>query len=117
MLHGRVGEQTRIDKLLEQAREGHGGALVLRGEPGIGKTALLEYAADHATGMRVLRTAGVEPEQDMDHAALHRAVQPILDTVSRLPAVQADALNAVFGRSRAPVADRFLVALSTLTLL
>jgi DNA-binding CsgD family transcriptional regulator len=117
MLHGRVGEQTRIDELLEQAREGRGGALVLRGEPGIGKTALLEFAAEQATGMRVLRTAGVEPEQDMDHAALHRAVQPVLDTISGLPPVQAEALDAVFGRSRAPVADRFLVALSTLTLL
>jgi DNA-binding CsgD family transcriptional regulator len=117
MLHGRAAEQTAIQALLAQAHGGDGGALVLRGEPGIGKSALLGHAAEQADGMRVLRTAGVEPEQDLGHAVLHRLLLPLLEGVAELPPAQADALDAVFGRSRAPVPDRFLVALATLTLL
>jgi DNA-binding CsgD family transcriptional regulator len=117
MLHGRAGEQAAIDVLLGQARDGAGGALVLRGEPGIGKSALLRYAAEQAHGMRVLHTAGVEPESDLGHGTMHRLLLPLLDGIGRLPPAQADALDAVFGRSRAPVPDRFLVGLATLTLL
>lgn len=116
MLHGRAKEQAAIRDLLDRARAGTGGALVLRGEPGIGKTALLDDAAA-TTGVRVLRTAGVEPEQDLGHAATHRLLRPILDDVDDLPPAQADALNTVFGRSRGPTPDRFLVALAMLTLL
>ncbi|HEY0449674.1 helix-turn-helix transcriptional regulator [Actinophytocola sp.] len=117
MLHGRAKEQAAVGALLTEARAGAGGALVLRGEPGIGKSALLDHAAAHAAGMRVLRTAGVEPELDLGHATMHRLLLPLLDGVGRLPPAQADALDAVFGRSRAPAPDRFLVALATLTLL
>jgi DNA-binding CsgD family transcriptional regulator len=116
MLHGRAGEQAAI-ALLAQARDGDGGALVLRGEPGIGKSALLGYAAEQAHGMRVLHTAGVEPESDLGHATMHRLLLPLLDGIGSLPPAQADALDAVFGRSPAPVPDRFLVGLATLTLL
>src|SRR2546421_8112302 len=117
MLHGRAKEQSAVDALLADARAGRGGALVMRGEPGIGKSALLDHAAQRADGLRVLRTAGVEPESELGHATLHRLLLPLLDGVERLPAAQADALGVVFGRSQASPPDRFLVALATLTLL
>ncbi len=117
MLYGRTAERTAIRALLAGAQHGAGGAVVLRGEPGIGKTALLAEAEQRAVGMRVLRTAGVEPESELGHAAMHRLLLPLLDAVPKLPPAQADALDAVFGRSRARPPDRFLVALATLTLL
>ncbi len=106
-----------IDALLERARAGRGGGLVLHGEPGIGKSALLEYAAGRAAGMRVLRTAGVEPESDLGYATLHRLLLPVLGSLDRLPEPQARALDVVFGQAAGPVPDRFLVALATLSLL
>ncbi len=105
-----------IRDLIARARDGAGGTLVLRGEPGIGKTALLDEATA-TSGPRVLRTAGVEPERELGHAAAHRLLRPILDRVDDLPPAQADAMNAVLGRSRGPAPDRFLVALAMLTLL
>jgi len=117
MLHGRVREQAAVDEVLTRARAGAGGALVLRGEPGIGKSALLDDAAARAAGMRVLRTAGVEPELELSNATTHRLLLPLLDGVARLPAAQAQALDVVFGRATGPAPDRFLVALATLTLL
>ncbi len=119
MLHGRVREQAALHAVLSRARAGAGGALVLRGEPGIGKSALLDdaAAAARAEGMRVLRTAGVEPELELSNATAHRLLLPLLDGVARLPAAQAQALDVVFGRATGPAPDRFLVALATLTLL
>ncbi|MPZ29151.1 MAG: AAA family ATPase [Micromonosporaceae bacterium] len=117
VLLGRVTEQAAIDSLLELARAGQGGGLVLHGEPGIGKTALLEYAAGRADGMRVLDTAGVEPEADLSYAALHRLLLPVLDRLGRIPGPQARGVEVVFGRRSGPAPEPFLVALATLSLL
>jgi DNA-binding CsgD family transcriptional regulator len=117
MLRGRETEQAAIDTFLQRARDGHGGGLVLRGEPGVGKSALLAYARGQATGMGVLATAGVEPEAELGYATLHRLLLPVLDRLDRLPEPQAGALRVVFAQRQGPVPDRFLVALATLSLL
>lgn len=123
MLLGRATERAAVRSLLDRARIGAGGSLVLSGEPGIGKSALLDDAAEQAVGMgmRVLRTAGVEPERDLGYATMHRLLHPLLTRIAELPAGQAAALDIVFGRSGAgestSAADRFLVALAMLTLL
>lgn len=116
MLRGRVHECAAIDELLCSARHGEGGGILLHGEPGIGKTALLDYAADCASDMRVLRCAGVEPERDFGYATLHQLLQPLVDWLDDLPSSQAHALKVVFGHVDGPPADRFLVALATLSL-
>ncbi|HEY1319105.1 MAG TPA: AAA family ATPase, partial [Streptosporangiaceae bacterium] len=117
MLRGRVKERAVIEALLRRARDGQGGGVVLRGEPGIGKSALLEYAAERATGMPVLRAVGVQPESELGYAALHRLLLPVMDRMDRLPEPQARALGVVFGQAVGPAPDRFLVALATLSLL
>jgi DNA-binding CsgD family transcriptional regulator len=117
MLRGRETEQAAIDTLLQRARDGHGGGLVLHGEAGMGKSALVAYARGRATGMRVLGTAGVEPESDLGHATLHRLLLPVLDRLDRLPEPQARALGVVFAQRQGSTPDRFLVALATLSLL
>src|SRR5260370_10643300 len=93
MLYGRGGEQAAIERLLQSARAGVGGALVLRGEPGIGKSALLGLAAA-AGGFSVLRAAGVEAESGLAYATLHQLLHPMLDGGGRLPAAHADPLRA-----------------------
>ncbi|MGW2151809.1 ATP-binding protein [Nonomuraea bangladeshensis] len=112
MLHGRQTELARIDQLLD----GPGGALVVRGEAGIGKTAHLEYAARRTSG-RVLRVTGVESEAELPFAALHLLLRPVLDGVTALPPQQADALLGALGLGEATQGDRFLVGLATLSLL
>src|SRR5579864_7166685 len=116
MLHGRGGEQAAIERLLQSTRAGVGGALVLRGEPGIGKSALLGLAAA-ADDFSVLRAAGVEAESGLAYATLHQLLHPVLDGAGRLPAAQADALWAAFGLREADVPGRFLVAVAVLALL
>jgi DNA-binding CsgD family transcriptional regulator len=117
MLRGRETEQAAIDSVLRRARDGHGGGLVLAGEPGIGKSALLADARQGAAGMRVLSAAGVEPEAELGYATLHRLLLPALDRLERLPEPQAHALGVVFGRRQGAVPGRFLVALAALSLL
>src|SRR5512133_2189742 len=117
MLVGREAEQRALDALLQSAREERGAALVLRGEPGIGKTALLEYAADAARDMTVLRCVGIEAEYELPFAGVHQLVRPCLDLVERLPAPQAAALRAALGLSFDAVRDRFLVSAGLLSLL
>ena len=117
MLYGRGGEQAAIERLLRSARAGVGGALVLRGEPGIGKSALLGLAAAAAGDFSVLRAAGVEAESGLAYATLHQLLHPVLDGAGRLPAAQADALRAAFGLREADVPGRFLVAVAVLALL
>ncbi|MEU6411087.1 LuxR family transcriptional regulator [Microbispora sp. NPDC046933] len=112
MLHGREAEQAEIDRLLADRT----GVLILRGEAGIGKTALLEYAASAAKG-RVLRVSGVESEAELPFAALHLLLRPMLDRIAALPDQQADALMSALGLGRAAPGDRFLVRLATLSLL
>jgi hypothetical protein len=90
--------------------------LVLRGEAGVGKTALLEHAIESASDVRLLRAVGVESEMELAFAALHQLCAPVDDFVDRLPAPQRDALEITFGVSAGAAPDRFLVALATLSL-
>ena len=89
MLYGRRKERARIAALLEDARGGHAGVLVVRGESGIGKTTLLQHAADQAGGFRLLRCTAVESEVELAFAALQQLLRPVLDQTERLPAPQA----------------------------
>ena len=114
---GRRSECETLDRLLEGARAGRSGALVLRGEPGIGKTALLEYAIDSAADLDIARAVGFESEMELAYAALHQLCAPMLDRLERLPAPQRDALGTAFGLSSGTTPDRFLVSLAVLSLL
>src|SRR5512133_1501938 len=117
MLIGRESERSAVDALLQSARDERSAALVLRGEPGIGKTALLEYAAERAHGMTVLRCVGIEGEHELPFAGMHQLVRPCLDLVERLPDPQAAALRGALGLSFDAVGDRFLVSAGLLSLL
>ncbi|WP_329565493.1 ATP-binding protein [Kitasatospora sp. NBC_01266] len=119
MLYGRAGEQAAIAGLLAGAVEGRSGALVLRGEPGIGKSALLEYAAERAgADFEVLRASGVESEADLPFAGLHLLLGPALPLLPGLPAPQRRALEAAFGLAEpGGPGDRLLGGLGTLGLL
>ncbi|MGH3208470.1 MAG: ATP-binding protein, partial [Trebonia sp.] len=116
-VHGRDAELAALDDLLGQARNGASGALVLRGDPGIGKTALLAQAAERASGFQVIRAAGVEEESGLPFAGLHLLLRPALGRLAALPDVQAEALRGALGRSTAGPPDRFLVGLAVLSLL
>jgi DNA-binding CsgD family transcriptional regulator len=116
-LLGRGGDCGALDDLVAAVRQGRSQSLVLVGEPGIGKTRLLRYAAQAADGVRTVSIAGVESELRLGFAALHRMLVPFLDRISLLPAPQRDALGSAFGLAAGPPADRFLVGLSVLTLL
>jgi len=113
----RRADRAGVDRLLASARGGVGGSLVLRGEPGTGKTALLEYAAGRAAGIRLARVAGVESEMALGFAALHQLLIPFLARLDRIPEPQRDALRTAFGLVAAPAPDLFLVSLAALTLL
>ena len=112
MLRGRRDECAVLDRLLEDARAGRSGVLVVRGEAGIGKTALLEYAVDAASDLRVLSAAGVESERELAFAALDQLCAPLLDQLDRLPGPQrealADHLRAGRGRCAGPVVRRLV---------
>lgn len=114
---GRAPEQARIDHVLTEVRAGRGGALVIRGEAGAGKTALLQYAADSAGELQVLRGVGIESETAVAFAGLHLLFHPYLDRIDALPGPQAAAMRTVFGLSDTPVRDRFLVGAATLSML
>jgi predicted ATPase len=117
VLLGRDSERGVLDRLLAAARDGHGGAIVVLGEPGIGKTALIEQAVTSAQDFRVLRTAAQEGEMELAYAAVQQLCAPGLDRLERLPEPQRDALGVVFGLSTGDPPDRLLVALAVLTLL
>jgi DNA-binding CsgD family transcriptional regulator len=115
---GRSSECEALDRLLDGARSGHSGVLVLRGEPGIGKTRLLQYAAREASGtFRIGRISGVEAERELPFAGLHQLCTPVLGRLDALPVPQANALRVALGRAAGEPPDRFLVGLATLTLL
>src|SRR4051812_30006793 len=97
LLVGREREQLTLDELLQEAREDRSAALVLRGEPGIGKTALLAYAEESAADMRVLSCTGIESEHEMPFAGMHQLLRPCLGLIDRLPPPQAAALNGALG--------------------
>src|SRR5690349_14421257 len=90
---------------------------MLRGEAGVGKSALLAYLSDRAAGWRVARADGVESEMELAYSSLHQLCTPMLDHLDQLPAPQQAALATVFGRTSGPAPDRFLVGLGALTLL
>ena len=118
-LAGRSAEREALGGLLAGAADGYSGALVLRGEAGVGKTALLEetLAAAAADGMQAARLTGVEAETQLGYAGLHRLLLPFAGRMEGLPVPQRDALRSTFGLAAGPPADRFLVALAVLTLL
>src|SRR5258708_11651590 len=116
-LSGRCAERRELDRVLEGARERRSGVLVVRGEAGIGKTALLEYAMTSASDLRVLRAVGVESEMELAYASLHQLLVPMLDGLERLLRSQGDALAVAFGLRQGPAPDRFQVGLAVLCLL
>src|SRR3954463_3829105 len=116
-LRGRRDELAMLDGLLDDARAGRSGVLVLRGEAGIGKTGLLEHVIASASEVTLLRAVGVEAEMEGPFAALHQLCAPAYGFVDRLPAPQRDALAITFGVSAGATPDRFLVALAALSLL
>src|SRR4051812_18517555 len=117
MLRGRERERAHIEALLGNAREGRSGTLVLRGDAGIGKSALLADAVGDADGMRVLRALGVESESELAFSALHELVRPILQFIEELPTVQGDALRGALALGPPGQVDRFAVYAATLGLL
>ncbi len=120
MLHGRDTELAAIAALVDGAWASRGGALVLRGQPGVGKSALLAEAAAAAEGMRLLWTQGVESEAPLAFAALHRLLRPVTSSLGRLPARQARALRTAFGEEDGVDGldvDRFAVFVGALSLL
>ena len=117
MLYGREAECTAVDALLDGARASRSGVLVVRGEPGVGKSVLLAYGSDQADGFRVLRATGIESESQLPFAGLHQLLWPVLDQIDTLHGPQAAALKAVFGLTDEGVGDRFLVYFGVLSLL
>ena len=116
-LFGRRVECGVLDGLLEQVRAGRSAVLVVRGEAGVGKTALLDYVVQEAADLRVARAVGVESEMELAFAALHQLCGPMLDRLDRLPEPQRAALGTAFGLEAGPPPDRFLVGLAVLSLL
>ena len=116
-LHGRRRECAVLDGLLDQVRGGRGTVLVMRGEAGVGKTALLEYVAGRARGCRLARVTGVQSEMELAFAGLHQLCAPMLSRMECLPVPQREALRTAFGLSAGPLPDRFLVGLAVLSLL
>ena len=118
-LLGRLAERATLEQLLDRAQTGQSGVLVMRGEAGIGKTALLEYARDtaSASGFRAEHVAGVESETQFAFAGLHQLCAPLLDRTGALPEPQQTALGVAFGMQGGTAPDRFLVGLATLHLL
>src|SRR5215469_92590 len=113
----RTAETAALQTALAAVRDGLSGVLVLRGEPGIGKTALLDWAAGQADDMQVARVAGVQAEMGMGFAGLHQLLVPFLGGLDGLPRPQRQALGSAFGLVDGPPPDRFLVGLAALTLL
>ena len=116
-LRGRAGERAVFDGLIVDIRRGESRSLVVWGEAGIGKTALLEYLVESASDLTVVRAVGVESEMELAFAGLHQLCRPMLDRLERLPAPQREALETVFGLRAGAAPDRFLVGLAVLGLL
>src|SRR5271170_2824600 len=116
MLIGRDPEQRLIEGLLKDARNGASAALVIRGEAGIGKTALLDHAAE-SSGFRTLRCAGTEAEHDLAFAGLEQLLRPVRTLLEGLPGPQGSALQSALGIGGDAVEDRLLLGLATLNLL
>jgi DNA-binding CsgD family transcriptional regulator len=116
-LRGRASEVRTLAEFIETVRAGESRVLVVRGEPGVGKTALLDHLAGQASGFRLARAVGVQSEIELAFAGLHQLCAPMLSQLARLPAPQREALHTAFGLSIGPAPDRFLVGLAVLSLL
>jgi DNA-binding CsgD family transcriptional regulator len=116
-LTDRLSERGVLDRFVAGLRTGEGQALVVSGEPGVGKTVLLDYLAGRASGCRVARAVGVQSEMELAFAGLHQLCAPMLDHTESLPGPQREALQTAFGLSAGPAPDRFLVGLAVLGLL
>src|ERR1700693_2526683 len=113
---GRTGERETLDRLLANVREGRSQVMVIRGEAGVGKTALLRYVAQQATGFRSARIDGVESEMERPFAGLHQLCTPMFARLVAIPQPQQAALRVAFGVSAGDPPDRFLLSLATLNL-
>jgi DNA-binding CsgD family transcriptional regulator len=113
----RDAERDTLDRFVAAVRTGESQALVVSGEAGVGKTALLDYLAANASGCRIARTTGCQSEMELAFAALQQLCAPLLDGLQRLPPPQRDAVRTAFGMSSGPAPDRFLVGLGVLSLL
>jgi DNA-binding CsgD family transcriptional regulator len=116
-LYGRRGECDRLERMLAEIRTGRSQVLVLRGDAGIGKTALLDHIARQASECRVARATGVESDMELPFAGLHQLCAPFLDRLDRLPPPQRDALGIVFGLQEGDAPDPFFIGLAVLSLL
>jgi DNA-binding CsgD family transcriptional regulator len=116
-LTGRRSERDVLDRLIDALGAGESRALVLRGEPGVGKTALLEYVVEQASGFRVVRAAGVQSEMELAYAGLHQLLASMLDRLEGLPVPQSESLRTAFGLASGRPPDRFFLGLAVLTLL
>ncbi|HET9158959.1 MAG TPA: ATP-binding protein [Myxococcaceae bacterium] len=116
-LRGRGSECALLDDVIAAIRDGESRALVIHGEAGIGKTALLRHVAESAADFRLLQATGIESEMELAFASLHQLCAPMLEGLERLPRPQRDALAVAFGLSEGAAPDRFLVGLAVLTLL
>src|SRR3954468_589985 len=114
---GRTSECQRLDGMLAQARDGQSAGLVIRGEPGIGKTALLRYAARQASGLRIAQVEGVEAEMELPFAAIHQLCAPMLGRLEVLAEPQQNSLRVALGIAPGDAPDKFLVAVAVLNLL
>jgi AAA ATPase-like protein len=117
MMVGRSVETEAVDRLLDDARAGRSGVLVVRGAAGIGKSALLDYAASRADGMTILRAVAVEAESELAFAGLHQVLRPLLRGIDALPEPQTAGLRSAFALSGEPLEGRFPVSLGALSLL
>ena len=117
MLYGRDAERSAVTALLDAARDSRSGVLVLRGQAGAGKSALLQDAVEQASDLQVLEARGIESEAELTFAGLHQLLRPILGQVDGLPGPQATAMRAAFGLEQGRVEDRFLVSVAVLSLL
>ena len=112
---GRTSERRVLDRLLENVRGGQSAVLVIRGQAGVGKTALLRYCVRQAAGFRVAQSVGIESEMELPFAGLHQLCAPMLAHLDALPEPQRDALSIPFGSSSCNPADHFLIALAVLS--
>jgi DNA-binding CsgD family transcriptional regulator len=112
-----ASERATLDRLLQAALRGQGTALVVRGEPGLGKTTLVKHVIESVSGFRLVTLSGIEAEQDLSFAGLHRLCAPMLDGLGRLPHPQREALAVAFGERPGVAADRFFLGLAVLGLI
>jgi DNA-binding CsgD family transcriptional regulator len=117
MLLGRNDERRALGRLLGEARDGRSGVLAIVGEPGIGKTALLDYAAKNAGGMRILRARGIESETQIPFAGLAELLRPVVGALNQIPTPQATALAGALALGPPRAEDRFAIGAATLSLL